>query len=87
MKTICYDVVNVISSCYLLLDARPTSPSLLDNTGHPAHDHQMQVTKTKKILQTKTSNKKYLRLKRSKRLEQRADTQERTALAKKYILL
>jgi len=36
----------VESLCYLLLDAHPTSPSiLLDNTGHPAPDHQMQVTK------------------------------------------
>lgn len=31
----------------MLLDARPTSPvTLLDNTGHPAPDHQTQVTTT-----------------------------------------
>lgn len=44
-SAVCYAVVNVMSSCCLLLDARPTSPSLLDNTGHPAHEHQSQVTK------------------------------------------
>lgn len=46
-NAVCSAVVNVKSSCCLLLDARPTSP-LLDNTGHPAHEHQIQVTKSKK---------------------------------------
>lgn len=46
-KEFCSAVVNVKSSCCLLLDARPTSPvTLLDNTGHPAPDHQTQVTTT-----------------------------------------
>lgn len=51
-------MVNVKSSCCLLLDARPTSPTLLDNTGHPAPDHQTQVTKKKlKLLKKKQTNK------------------------------
>uniref|UniRef100_A0A336LN12 CSON006021 protein n=1 Tax=Culicoides sonorensis TaxID=179676 RepID=A0A336LN12_CULSO len=39
----CSAVINVKSSCCLLLDARPSSPTLLDNTGHPAPDHQTQM--------------------------------------------
>ena len=53
----------VESLCYLLLDAHPTSPSiLLDNTGHPAPDHQMQVTKLFNHVRKKFKNyvhKKY----------------------------
>lgn len=28
---------------FVAIDARPASPTLLDNTGHPAPDHQTQV--------------------------------------------
>lgn len=47
---------------FLLLDAHPTSPSiLLDNTGHPAPDQQTQVTKlfTKKSLHYVKVRKKF----------------------------
>lgn len=47
----CSAVVNVKSSCCLLLDARPSSPTLLDNTGHPAPDHHTQVTTEEKTSQ------------------------------------
>lgn len=66
LNAFCSAVVNVKSSCCLLLDARPTSPTLLDNTGHPAPDHQTQVTtynvKTeKKLLRRVELNLKNLR--------------------------
>lgn len=45
IKVVCSSVVNDKSSCcLLLLDNRPTSPSMLDNMGQPAHEHQIQVT-------------------------------------------
>lgn len=59
------------SLCYLLLDAHPTSPSiLLDNTGHPAPDHQMQVTKlfnhVRKKFKTNVHKKKLKNIKKEK---------------------
>ena len=60
-KEFCSAVVNVKSSCCLLLDARPTSPvTLLDNTGHPAPDHQTQVTTTYYTTATTTNTLKRL---------------------------